>query len=312
MRMNKQSSGNGLIGKLFVGAALMGAPISAMAAAMMPFILGNAPSGDLNTATASTEQALKQAGFEVVGKYSPDQGANIIVVTNDALKSMAGNSENGGFGAMERVAVTNKGGKVEVSYTNPSYHFNAYRMDGDISGVQAAIEKALGKQQEFGAEKGLTAEELRGYHYMFAMPYFDDEDELAEYGSYEEAVKAVEDGLKAKRGGAEKVYRIDIPGKKMSVFGVALNYKSGADGNINSQINSATKHSHAAHFPYEILVSGDEVLALNGKFRIAINWPSLSMAGEGSFMSIMSAPDHITASLTAVAKNSDVASNNDF
>ncbi|BBP45417.1 hypothetical protein THMIRHAS_07900 [Thiosulfatimonas sediminis] len=301
----QQQSKTGLFAKMAAGAAFMGLPLSAMAAAMMPFIMGSTPSGDLSAATSSTESALSSAGFEVVGKYSPIDGTNVIVVTNDALKSLAGNSKNGGFGAMQRVAVTSDAGTVQVSYTNPEYHFNAYRMKGDITGVQTAMEKALGNIKQFGAKKGIEADDLREYHYMFAMPYFDDEDELAEYGSYAEAVKAVEVGLAANRGGAQKVYRIDIPGKEMTVFGVALKYKDAADGNIAQKLKKET--SHNAHFPYEILVSGDEVMALNGKFRIAINWPSLSMTGDGSFMSIMSAPDHITAALTAVAKNKEVS-----
>lgn len=299
--MKQLSTKQGFLAKVATGAAIMGMPLSAMAAAMMPFIMGNAPSGDLSAATSATESALSGAGFEVVGKYSPDNGTNVIVVTNDKLKSIAGNSENGGFGAMQRVAVVNNGGAVQVSYTNPTYQFNAYRMKGDISGVQSAMEKALGNAKQFGAEKGLEADDLREYHYMFAMPYFDDEDELAEYGSYDEAVKAVEAGLAANRGGAKKVYRIDIPGKKMTVFGVGLAFKDGSDSNIIKQINDKT-NSHAAHFPYEILVVDDEVMALNGKFRIAINWPSLSM---GQFMSIGSAPDAITAALKGVAKNQD-------
>lgn len=70
-------------------------------------------------------------------------------------------------------------------------------------------------------------------------------------------------------------------------------------------------HSHSGHFPYEILVSGDEVLALNGKFRIAINWPSLSMMGKGSFMSISGAPDKIKEALEAVATNLKLESSSD-
>ena len=98
----------------------------------------------------------------------------------------------------------------------------------------------------------------------------------------------------------------------MTVFGVALNHADGADKSITKQIDNKG-HSHSAHFPYEILVSGDEVLALNGKFRIAINWPSLSMMGQGSFMSISGAPDNIKEALEAVATNQKLeSSSNDM
>jgi len=290
---------------------IMFIPLKAVAAGLMPFILGDTPKDtSYKTSVIKTQQALTDNGFTVVGSYSPNAKSTVIVVTNSQLKQLAGKSKNGGFGAMERVAVTDKGGAVEVTYTNPTYLWNVYRMKGDIKPIQAAMEKALGKQSEFGADEGFSADELRDYHYKMMMPYFDDEDELAEYSSYKEAVSAVEAGLKAKHAGTKKVYRIDIPGKEMTVFGVALNYADGADKNITKQIDNKG-HSHSAHFPYEILVSGDEVLALNGKFRIAINWPSLSMMGKGSFMSISGAPDNIKEALEAVATNLKLESSSD-
>ncbi len=88
----------------------------------------------------------------------------------------------------------------------------------------------------------------------------------------------------------------------MTVFGVGFSKNRRADKNILTQIDGEG-HSHAAHLPYELLVNGNEALALNGKFRIAINWPSLSMMGSGSFMSIANAPDEIKQSLEIVAGN---------
>ena len=42
-----------------------------------------------------TKQKLGAAGFEVVGEYSPYDGASIVIVTNDALKANAAASEFG-------------------------------------------------------------------------------------------------------------------------------------------------------------------------------------------------------------------------
>lgn len=142
------------------------------------------------------------------------------------------------------------------------------------------------------------------------MPYFDDPDQLADYDSHQEALAAVEAGLQHQRADSKKVYRIDIPNQQMSVFGVAINHGDGADHFITQQIDLASQ-SHAAHFPYEILVVKDEVIALNGKFRIAINWPSLSMMGSGSFMSISGAPDAITQALAAVATDKPIRAESD-
>ncbi len=301
-----------LIQSSLLSATLLSVPMASMAAQYMPFVQGNTQVGaSLQDAIASTQATLKANGFDVVGSYSPSANTQVIVVTNPVLKSMAGQSENGGFGAMERIAVVQKGADVEVSYTNPAYMWNVYRMKGDIQPVQSAMKSALGAQKEYGADTPISDEDLRGYHYKMMMPYFDDEDELAEFGSHEEAIKSVEAGLKAKMAGSSKVYRIDIPGKKMSVFGVALKHKEASDNFISEAINKKGM-SHAAHFPYEILVADGEVMALNGKFRIAVNWPHLSMMGDGSFMSIAGAPDNITEALEAVAKNEKIEAESAF
>ena len=48
-----------------------------------------------------------------------------------------------------------------------------------------------------------------------------------------------------------------------------------------------------AHLPYDVLVSGNKVYSLYARFRIAINFPDLSMMGANSFMNIMKTPDAI-------------------
>lgn len=267
----------------------------------MPFVLGSVSTDSVSETVTATKNALEANGFEVVGSYSPTADNKIIIVTNATLKNIASKSKHGGFGAINRISVVKREGKTEVSYTNPSYLWNVYRMKGDISPVQAAMEKALGKQKEFGADEALNADDLRDYQYKFMMPHFDDEDELARHGSHAEALAAVEKNLAAGVAGSSKVFRVDIPNSEMVVFGVALSKGDGADAVVLSAID-IEGHSHAAHLPYEILVVGNEVIALNGKFRIAINWPSLSMMGSGSFMSIATAPEEITAALEAVAK----------
>jgi hypothetical protein len=196
--------------------------------------------------------------------------------------------------------VTKVGDMVQVAYTNPVYMANAYRMNGDLQDVAGALASALGNEKTFGSKDGIPANKLRKYHYMFGMPYFDDPDELAKYDSYEAGVQAVEDGLAAGRGGVSKVYRIDIPGKKETVFGVHMTDGCSADAHTLDKVDFG-EIKHTAHLPYEFIVSGDKAYALNARFRIAIDFPDLGMVGEHSFMSIMCAPDAIAHALTSAA-----------
>jgi len=277
----------------------------AMAAdVLMPFVLAYKTTGDVSKVAADVKGKLTAAGFQVVGEYSPYAGADIIVVTNDALKATAAKSERGGYGAAQRVAVTKNGDDIEVTYTNPIYMAAAYRMDGDLADVRAQLEKALGAESDFGSEKNLTAEDLRKYHYTVMMEYFDDPSKLAEYDSHDEAVKAVEAALAAGKGGTAKVYRIDIPGTEETLFGVAMKGVNAEDCSsdefIMSRIDKSTPR-HTAHLPYEILVNGNEAEALYGRFRIAIDWPHLPMVASESgatFFSIMCSPNAIEEALT--------------
>ena len=271
---------------------------------LKPFVLGSKGPGTVAEKVEASKAALTANGFTIAGTYTPYPNATIIVVTNDELKSNAAKSENGGFGAMTRVSVTKVGDEVQVAYTNPVYMSYAYRMVGHLEATSASLEKALGRVEEFGA-KGLTQSKLKKYHYMFGMEYFTDPSTLAEYGSHEEAMKAVEANLAAGAGGVTKVYRIDIPGKPESVFGVAMKGKSEADKSMDdkyimSEIDFKPLRS-TAHLPYEMLVSGNKVYALYARFRIAIDFPDLSMMGANSFMNIMSAPEAIRKALVAAA-----------
>jgi hypothetical protein len=270
---------------------------------LQPFVLAyTTTSGDVQSVAADVKSKLKGGGFEVVGEYSPYDGADVIVVTSEALKTAAAQSERGGYGAVQRVSVTKNGDNIEVAYTNPVYMAAAYRMNSDLSDVRAKLEAALGKEKEFGSEKSLSAKDLRKYHYTILMEYFDDPSELAEYDSYEDAVAAVQKGLSEGAGGTAMVYRVDIPGKKETLFGVALKGKNAddcsSDAYVMSRIDKATPRS-TAHLPYEILVDGDEVEALYARFRIAIDWPHLPMLASetgATFASIMCAPGAIGVS----------------
>jgi hypothetical protein len=286
-----------------------------------PFVLASKGTGAMPAKIEETKAALTANGFSIVGTYAPYSSAMILIVTNDELKKNAAESEHGGFGAAQRVAITKVKNEIQVSYTNPVYMANGYRMKGDLKNVYANLEKALGKVEEYGG-KGATAGKLRKFHYMFGMEYFDEPSVLAEFGSYEEAVSAVEAALAAKNEGVSKVYRIDVPGKQEALFGVAMVGKPGAakvtrestpgqdeqfgtlmtgapeaDQYIMSVIDFADIKS-TAHLPYELLVSEKKVIALYARFRVALNFPTLKMMGSNSFMNIMECPEAIKNTLT--------------
>lgn len=266
------------------------------------YILAETKSGDIATAVSETRSKLSNAGFEIVGEYSPYADATIIIVTNESLKNNAAASDFGAFGAAQRVTVTKVKDQVQIAFTNPVYMANAYRMKSDLADVAKLLKQTLGDKGEYGPDEGLSTEDLRDYHYKWLMPYFHDRLTLAKYDSYENALKGVEAALAAdNKGGVKKVYRIDLPGKSESVIGVNLtgpdNVDCSGDKYIMDRIDFKDTRS-TGHLPYEVVISGNKVYALPAEFRIAISFPDLSMIGSNSFASIMCAPNAIQEALT--------------
>ena len=299
IEMNKKLSALVAVALLSVSSTVIGAE-----AKMMPFILGStSAAGDITAKATEVKKALTDNGFQVVGEYTPYEGADVIVATNDALKKAGASHDRAGYVAAERVSVTKVGDQLQVAYTNPPYMAAAYHVKADLSSVTNALKTALGSIKGFGPDEGKTAKQLEDYHYTFGMEYFDEPYKLNSFDNHADAVAAVEKGLAKHAGGTTEVYRIDIPGGKQTLFGVGLRSeknKYADDKYIMSEIDFKKIRS-TPHLPYEILVTGGKVEALHARFRIAMDFPDLSMMGSHSFMNIMPTPDAIKSALTEAA-----------
>jgi len=273
------------------------APSWADDVSLKPFVLAYSGEGTIDAKLAEVKAAVEREGFQVVGEYAPYKGTHIVVVTSDELKNNAAKSNFGVYGAIARISLTEKGKNLQIAYFNPVYMAQAYKMKDGLAGTAAKLEKALGKKETFGSQKGLKADKLRTYHYMVLMPYFDDQVELAKYKSHEEAVQAVERNLAAGKGGTVKVYRVDLHGKKESVFGVGIKDGDGSDAAVMKTVDFG-ELKQTAHLPYELIISDGTVYMLHGKFRIALDFPDLTM---GTFMKISGAPSAIENALKQVA-----------
>jgi hypothetical protein len=279
-----------LLGCLLIGAA------AAADTTYQPFVLASVSDAGLAEQTAATVAALEHAGFSVVGQYAPVEGANVIVVTSPDLQAVAAQTPKGGYGAAQRISVTEREGKTEVAFVNPVYIQHAYRLEGDLQPLYDSLKNALGERETFGAKKKMTAKKLKKYHYMVGMQRFDDPSELGRFESYEAAVAAVEEGLAAPGDPLTLVYRIDLPDKQQTVFGVGMRATSTADAEVD--IDAAHQlavvdfegYSKVAYFPYEVLVDGGNVEALHMRFRMAVHFPDLSMMGKHGFMKLMASP----------------------
>lgn len=285
--------------RILSGAVLMFAAVSAWA--LQPFVHADAKvaGGGVKAAMAAAEQKLTGAGFTVVGRHQP-QGIpshGVVVVTDsgltDSLKAIGGTAV---VGVPIRVGVKSDG---TVSYVNPEYWGRAFqrknygKAEAAYKAVAGKLEKAFGAGKPFGGE--VDADDLANYRYMFGMERFDDRSTIKSYGSFDEAVKAVQANLAKGAGNLSKVYEIVYADKKLAIFGVAMNDKENGEGAWIGKINGA---EHVATLPWEVFVVDGKVMALHGRFRTALSFPSLTM---GQFMSIGSHPDTVLKMMEDVA-----------
>jgi hypothetical protein len=289
---------------LMAALAFAATGVHAEDATFKPFVLASSGPGTLDTRTGETVDALEAAGFRLVGRYAPVPDSQILVVTHDALLQAAAASDRGGYAAGQRVSVSQVDDEVEVAFVNPVYLQYAYRMETDLGPVRDALIGALGHERDCGGgDKKMTAERLGKYRYMMGMQQFDDPSELGRFGSHEEAVAAVVDGLADPGDGLDLVYRIDVPGSSQTVIGIGMS-STDPDRRIDEAEQLAVVDFEGcrkrAYFPYEVLVNGNEVEALHMRFRMAMHFPNLSMMGSHGFTKLMPYPGDIEKALEAL------------
>lgn len=269
--------------------------------AISPYIKADSiAAGSVQAVASAVESRLRNEGFKVVGKYFPKglPGSGVVVFTDETMLSEVGAA--GGpaiLGAALRVGVKADG---SVMYTNPDYWYRAYlrrgfeKREGDVKEVQTRLQSALGGGKGVGGDE--SASSLSNYRYMIGMERLEsNKNKLAEYGSFNEAVKTVRENLAKGVGKTSKVYEIVMPDRKLAVFGVAMNDAETGDGEWIKRIEM---QDNVAALPYEIYVVDKNVEAPHGRYRIALAFPDVGM---GQFMRISSVPSTIIETLGTVA-----------
>ncbi len=262
--------------------------------------------GSMQDAKTKVSNALKAKNFKIFGSYSPAGNPSYKVICftrNDIYGITLIGKDQRVLASMQKVALRKTATGIEVSLLNPEYIFNAYLRD-KITPYEAKLQKITSDIKEalkpvgddftpFGGS--LSKKELRKYHYMMAMPYFDDPVELKTFSSFEEGARIIENNLAAKKGNTLKVYSLRFNKSKIAVYGVGLLNKEEGEAYFLPKIGD----SHIAALPYEILLLGNKALMLHGKYRLALHWPELTMS---QFMKISSTPGDIEDMMEALCE----------
>lgn len=287
---------------VFLGLAISGNTQTELA----PF-MGVKTSGELAKVSEKVEAGIQEAGFEIVGKYNVanDKDMQVICFTRDDLKKASFSYEDrGALASVLKIGIRKEADKIEVSILNPVYMFYAYFGDdykkqaSDLETIDTdaknIVINAFGAMTDFGGK--LEVEDLKGYHYKVMMPYFDEPTELEEYDSFNEGLAFIKKKIAASGTDMKLVYEVVDEQKKTAVFGLGLLNPETGEGGFLPIIGER----HIAAMPYEIILQGNVVSMLHGKYRLALYWPELTM---GTFMKIMSTPGDIEDAMELVTED---------
>jgi len=231
--------------------------------------------------SATAEAKLKAAGFDVIATYAPTEKSETLVITNGALKAAA-DKPGRGFGAVLRVLIDSENNRIAV--TNPVYFGKAFFQKeydpalGDS--LTEALRSALGELSV--SEDTYAYGKLAGYHFMIAMPYYDDTYVLAKGDA-----NALVSKLETYKDGTAMVFKLPL-GEGRTLIGYDLSDETKA---FVKKIGA----KNAEILPYTILVEDGKAQALAAKYYIAISYPLLTM---GTFMTIVEVPGAIEKELS--------------
>ena len=285
-----------IVSFVFMGLLFFSSPVNSADSNVLlkPFTLAKIyKNSSLAQVSANVKKQLATSGFKIVGMYEPNNKVKIFIITNSTVIKTAAKTKFGGFGAGIRISVTQVKSDVQVAHNNPTYMAIAYNMKSYLSSTREKLAKTLGYVKDFGG-KGIPANELGDYNYAFGLEGFNGFMDLAEHKSHKAALKFVEAGFNKNLKDMKKVYRIDIPGKKQSIFGISLKNNTKDQKFLNDSfvmdIIDDKELRRSAHLPYELMVVDKRVIIMHPHFRLAINFPDLRMFGKHSFGQLMDLP----------------------
>lgn len=273
---------------------------------IMPYYNCGQVDGNITSVKDQVKAALIKKGFSITGGYNVANQSTLYVLTftsNNLQNACLKVKEKGIIASNLRIGFEKIGDKVEISLVNPKYIFLGYlrkgydenksALDQVTADVLSAVRTISTQLTPFGGT--LKESNLKDYHYMAMMPYFDDPVEFDEFDSFDQACATIEKNLNAKKGATKMVYKTKFASQKMAVYGVALLDKNTGESHFLSIIGE----KNFTAMPYEIVVIDKQVSMLHGRFRFAMYWPNLSMS---TFTKIMSTPGDVETTMEGLTK----------
>jgi len=264
--------------------------------------------GSITDVSIQVKKVLSAEAFKILGEYNPgkDSTRHIVAFTRQDLIDVALIVEDRGLlAAVLKVGLLkNDAGEIEVSLLNPDYLFYGYLRDHITEEIELQLSKIsmdvritlsqIGTDFEPFGGNTLTDSELKNFRYLVRYPSFDEPVILKTFGSYEEGIETIQKNLKARSGGAIKVFELVFDDKKIAVFGVALSDNEKGEANFLNVLGE----KEITALPYEVFLQNNEASILPGRFRFPFFWSHLTMTDLKNIYKVPSDIEYVMRGLT--------------
>ena len=224
----------------------------------------------------SIKANLERVGFKVIGSYNAMQNENynVITYTSAQLQKLASKKDRA-FIAVQKVLVDKVNNKLV--FTNPKYFAKAMLQDDyDSSLVNQVSNRLKAAFAMTKSEYALKEGDLSSYHFMFAMPYYEDMLIVASGDNLESKLKA--------NASSNIVFELKL--KSATLYGISMNVAKGE----KDYMGVLKQEASSAFLPYMVIIQNNEAKILHPKYYLALCLPKLTM---GEFMTIMDTPGDI-------------------
>ena len=122
---------------------------------------------------------------------------------------------------------------------------------------------------------------------------------IARFASHAQALRKVEQALGEPKSDMSPVWKVKVSADQ-TLYGVQLHRGKWAKDRIKKIMDTLDTQTpkSTASLPWELLVTGKELVYLPGKYRIAVMFPDLTM---GTFMKIAEVPEDMAESADGLA-----------
>lgn len=233
-------------------------------------LIADEPTGDISAYfegkyidSKKSISKLEAAGFEVLADYKSIKKGKTIIFTCPTLKAEAAKEGRAYVGVM-RMFIDEQ--EKSISITNPVYFGRAYMQDDyehtRFSAVAAKI-KAVFPDLKNSSDK-MSYDELAAFNFTIGMPYYEDQEIIAEGPNSELIAKA-----KAFNKGKKLVFELKLSNKS-----TLLGYKLSND---TARFPKKIGRRNSALLPWSISIEDKKAKILQGEYYIVLNYPSLDL-----------------------------------